>query len=252
MVAQYQQFAEWLRTPLGQALLEAEKKGLKSFWEYLRGKDLYMLGTGAQMMLTDDNKNQKNIFIAPGRPIIGKHDIPDETGDSLSIFPESIDNIFLPHTLEFTDDPYQALREVDLALCLDGHVIIIGFNPWSNWGLRHLFSFRKKMPWKGVFRSASQIKDWLRLLNFEILQCQHLLYRPPFANKKIFSGLKFLETLGKYLLPMLGGVYILIARKKTFGVTPIKEQWKEVSKAMSKGMIEPAARIVPHEQNQSS
>ena len=46
---------------------------------------------------------------------------------------------------------------------------------------------------------------------------------------------------------MFGGVYILIARKKTFCMMPIKDQWKEVSKAMSKGMIEPATRTVSHE-----
>jgi len=183
-------------------------------------------------------------MLAPNKQIIGKHDVAQ---GQENVLPESIDDIFLPHVLEFIDNPYQTLREVDLALRLDGHIIIAGFNPWSSWGLRRLFSFKKKAPWGGTFRRASQIKDWLKVLNFEIIQHKYFMHRPPIANKKIFAGFKFLEYFGRYFLPMMGGVYILIARKKTFCITPIKEQWREVSKAMSKGIIEPAARTVPHE-----
>lgn len=244
MNMQYQQFAEWLKTPLGQELLTTEHNGLKSFWEYLHSDCLYTLGLKEQLSLTDNTKIKKNIILAPNKQIIGKHDVAQ---GQESILPESIDDIFLPHMLEFIDNPYQTLREVDLALRLDGHIIIAGFNPWSFWGLRRLFSFKKKAPLSGTFRRASQIKDWLKVLNFQIIQCKYSMYRPPIPNKKIFTCLKFLEFLGKYFLPPIGGVYMLIARKKTFCITPIKEQWKEVSRAMSKGMIEPATRIVPHE-----
>lgn len=247
MSVQYQQFAAWLRTSLGQTLLKIEQKYLQPFWEYLRNDFLCTLGVRTQSFLTENSKVKKNIIIAPTKAVIGKHDVVDGAEDSLSILPESVDDIFLPHTLEFADDPYQILREVDLALRLDGHVIIIGFNPWSFWGLRRFFSFKKKAPWSGVFRRSSQIKDWLKLLNFEIVRCQNFLYRPPIANQKIFKWLKFLEYFLKYLLPMFGGIYILIARKKTFCVIPLKDQWKEVSHAMSKGMVEPAVRRVLHE-----
>ncbi|MGD9109123.1 MAG: hypothetical protein PVI75_08210 [Gammaproteobacteria bacterium] len=247
MSVQYQQFAAWLRTSLGQNLLKIERRCLKPFWEYLRDDYLYTLGVRTQTPLTENSRVEKNIIIAPDKPIIGKHDIVNGAEDSLSILPESVDDIFLPHTLEFAADPYQTLREVDLALRLDGHVIIIGFNPWSMWGLRRFFSFKKKAPWGGVFRRSSQIKDWLKLLNFEIVRCQNFIYRPPIANQKIFRWLKFLEYFLKHLLPMFGGIYILIARKKTFCMMPIKDQWKEVSHAISKGMVEPAARRISHE-----
>jgi len=244
MSLQYQQFAEWLKTPLGKALLTTESRGLKSFWEYLRGDCLYTLGLKEQLSLTENTKIKKNIMLAPNKQIIGTHDVAQ---GQEKVLPESIDDIFLPHVLEFIDNPYQTLREVDLALRLDGHVIIAGFNPWSLWGLRRLFSFKKKAPWGGAFRRASQIKDWLKVLNFEIIQSRYFMYRPPIRNEKFFAAFKFLEFFGKYFLPPTGGVYILIARKKTFCVTPIKEQWKEVSRAMSKGMIEPATRAVKHE-----
>ena len=39
--------------------------------------------------------------------------------------------VIMPHTLEFCADPYQALREADRVLTNDGHIIIIGFSPWS-------------------------------------------------------------------------------------------------------------------------
>jgi len=39
----------------------------------------------------------------------------------------------MPHTLEFTNDPHQVLREVDRVLIPEGHVVILAFNPWSLW-----------------------------------------------------------------------------------------------------------------------
>jgi len=247
MSVQYQQFAVWLRTSLGKSLLKTEQKCLRPFWEYLRDDCLYMLGVRTQVYLAKASKAKKNIIISPDKPIIGRHDVLDGVKDSLSILPESIDDIFLPHILEFAADPHQILREVDLALRLNGHVIIVGFNPCSLWGLRRFFSLKRKAPWSGIFRRSSQIKDWLKLLNFEIIRCQNFIYRPPIANKKVFKFLKVVEYFGKYLLPMFGGIYILIARKKTFGTMPIKDQWKEVSRAISKGIIEPAVRTVPYE-----
>jgi len=39
---------------------------------------------------------------------------------SLPFPSDSIDAIFLPHTLELVEDPYAVLREAERALCADG------------------------------------------------------------------------------------------------------------------------------------
>lgn len=247
MKTQYQQFADWLQTPLGQAVLKNEQKGLKPFWKIVAGDSLVTLTTPVQACLAKEYTGNQKVVVSPDIPLIGTH-ITDSIGnDSLSLLPDSIDVILLPHILEFAEDPYQVLRESDLILRPDGYMIIVGFNPVSSWGLRKLFSFKQAVPWSGVFRWSHRIKDWLKLLNFEVIRCDHFFYRPPVANEKIFSCLKFLEYLGKYLFPFLGGIYIVVARKKTFYVKPLRSRWRKIAKVLANEKLEPATRKVGHE-----
>ena len=60
--------------------------------------------------------------------------------DSLPFASDSIDAIFLPHTLELVEDPYAVLREAERVLCAEGCLMICGFNPLSGWGARRLFA----------------------------------------------------------------------------------------------------------------
>ncbi len=53
---------------------------------------------------------------------------------------DSIDAIFLPHTLELVEDPYAVLREAERVLCAEGCLMICGFNPFSGWGARRAFA----------------------------------------------------------------------------------------------------------------
>ena len=60
--------------------------------------------------------------------------------DSLPFRSDSIDAIFLPHTLELVEDPYAVLREAERVLCAEGCLMICGFNPLSGWGVRRAFA----------------------------------------------------------------------------------------------------------------
>ena len=53
---------------------------------------------------------------------------------SLPLATDTIDAVLLPHTLDFSPDPHQVLREAERILIPEGRVIILGFNPWSLWG----------------------------------------------------------------------------------------------------------------------
>ena len=43
--------------------------------------------------------------------------------------------MLLPHTLEFATDPYAIVREVDRVLVGEGRLLVLGFRPWSLWGI---------------------------------------------------------------------------------------------------------------------
>lgn len=244
----YQQFSSWLKKPLGQALLNIETNILAITWSYVLGDYLLMLGDVGQSSLIHDAQHKNRFIITPNKQ-------KQTTGfamicaqyESLPILVNSINAILLPHTLEFSDDPYQILHHVSEALQPEGFLIILGFNPWSLWGLRSLFSWGNKAPWSGSLRSASHIKDWLRLLNLEIVEQKHTACHFPYINTN--RKVHFFEKFCKTCLPILGGVYLLVAQKKTFAITPLQSKWKKVTADIHHGFAEPVRNEVQHEKN---
>ena len=91
-----------------------------------------------------------------------------------------MDAVLLPHTLEFAPDPYAVLREADRVLAAEGQLIVLGFRPASLWGLGQrprAPAFRRA--WRQL--SSSRVRDWLRLLSYEIVSVRPYLYRLPRA-----------------------------------------------------------------------
>ena len=98
----------------------------------------------------------------------------------------SLDLLVLPHTLELSIDPHAALREVERVLVPEGRVVISGLNPTSLWGLRQrrarlyqrLGRGTLYLPDVGEFIGYRRLRDWLRLLNFEVESARFGCYRP--------------------------------------------------------------------------
>lgn len=145
----------------------------------------------------------------------------------LPIATDSLDTVVMPHTLEFTDNPHQILREVDRVLIPEGHVVILGFNPWSLWMVWRLaLGWRGKPPWCGRFISPARLKDWLQLLGFEIINSQRYFFRPPLSHKGIMKRLRFLDRIGRRWAPFFGAGYVLVAKKRVSTLTPIRPRWR--------------------------
>ena len=147
--------------------------------------------------------------------------------DHLPITSDSIDLVIMPHVLEFNANPHQILREVYRVLIPEGHVVISGFNPFSLWGLQRRFaSGRNEFPWNGHFIALSRLKDWLKLLNFEMKGGRLCCYTPPFSSESLRKRFKFMEDAGDRWWPISGGVYFLHAVKHKHGMRLIKPGWK--------------------------
>jgi SAM-dependent methyltransferase len=146
-----------------------------------------------------------------------------------------VDVVVLHHLLEFEPHPHQVLREVNRVLIGEGHAVIIGFNPWSLWGLwRHALAWRHQPPWCGCFFSQRRVKDWLRLLGFDIVHARHFYFRPPVKGPFFTTLFSFWEKTGAYRWPYCGGAYIVVAKKRLVCLTPI---WAATA----------SARIIPDE-----
>jgi SAM-dependent methyltransferase len=218
---------DWYASNLGQWLQESERDELDVILPNLFGYHLLQIGClndkdilGSSRVLHRvvvdvDADKVTGIFGLYGRP------------DALPIESDSVDVVLLPHTLEFEHDPHQVLREVERVLVPEGHVVILGFNPWSIWGIWWTIRLRRgKPPWCGRFRSNMRIKDWLALLGFDTVMSQGYFFRPPFHHAGIMRRLSFMERFGKRWWSIFGGAYVLVGKKRVATFTPIKPRWR--------------------------
>ncbi len=216
----------WFDQPLGRSLRAAEAERLRATLSTLRATRLIQLGSiGVEDLLESTS--------APVR-ILVEFPMPDRDC-SVAALPEalpfdsaSIDLAVLPHTLDFASNPHEVLREVDRVLLPEGDVVIVGFNPFSLWGLRRVFRRRSgaAIPWNAHFISLRRIKDWLKLLNFEISEGAMLYYRPPLHSQAALDRLYLLDKIGNRWWPMAAAVYMIVARKRVAGMTPIRPRWR--------------------------
>ncbi len=141
---------------------------------------------------------------------------------------ESVDITLLVHRLEFIRHPVKLLRDIYESLKPGGHVIVFGFNPWSLAGLRQVFQFKKTIPWSGKFWSRSQVKQWLRKCDFTVLSSKTFCFRWWSCRAPTRRETLWTETLGQLLMPSGGGVYMIVAQKKTYASIRRPElRWKK-------------------------
>lgn len=162
-------------------------------------------------------QDPKNIRFFRGKP------------ERLPVASDSLDVLVLPHTLEFTSDPHEILREADRVLIPEGHVVILGFNPWGLWMLwRMILGWRRRPPWCGRFMRYSRLKDWLQLLGFDVVESHGYFFRPPLTSRRLMKRLSFLERIGQKFWPFLflSGAYIIVAKKRVATLTPIRPRWR--------------------------
>lgn len=209
--------ADWWQSPLGQAVLTQERDKLLSLSHHFHGYYQLQLGCKQPLLPASSRPSQQKIM-ADNADVEG-HD------EALPFKCHSLDLLLLSHVLEFSADPHQALREVERVLVADGTLIVNCFNPWSLWGLRCLLSWQDQPPWQGKFYRQTRIKDWLALLNFEIIASEKCLFSPPIRSAKWLARFSFLERWGKRLWPFWSGVTILVATKRTMPLTPVTTRW---------------------------
>lgn len=213
--------AQWYSTSLGQSIsarLEQELSILLGDVFGYQGLQvgnlvpgLHLLqGAGLQRHLTLD---------APGNVADIHADVT-----SLPVASDTMKAVAFFHTLDFCDNPHQALREADRVLTEDGQLLIVGFNPYSAFGARHVLSgWRGREPWNGRFYARHRVSDWLSVLNYRVLDSNAMFIRPPINSERMLRQLGKLERLERWMSPV-GGLYIMRARKQTIPMS-MKRHW---------------------------
>ncbi|MBA2961234.1 methyltransferase domain-containing protein [Ramlibacter sp. MAH-25] len=146
----------------------------------------------------------------------------------------SLDLVVLPHSLELNPDPHATLREVERVLVPEGKVVISCLNPHSLWGVRQRRAqlYRRFglgelfLPEAGEFIGYRRLRDWLRLLNFEVETGNFGCWRPAFATDKWLGRFDWMDRAGERWWPILGAVYFIVATKRVRGVKLMARRWK--------------------------
>ncbi|MXP67610.1 class I SAM-dependent methyltransferase [Pantoea sp. Aalb] len=204
----------WSDIPWGNHFCEALTQQLKPFLVKLYGFHMLKIG----LLSAEINTSQCNI----------SHQINiGNEGDVLQVIAnttqlpfdsKSIDVCLLAHTLAWSQDPHMVLREVDRVLIDDGWIIISGFNPFSLLGLsKGIPGFYQRIPWNGRMFSQLRLLDWLSLLNYEITHCMCCQVLPWYKQERR-------KIMNKHLLSVFGCLNIVVGRKRTFPLIPLRNK----------------------------
>ncbi|MDH5190682.1 MAG: class I SAM-dependent methyltransferase [Gammaproteobacteria bacterium] len=241
---------EWYSNRLGKTLQAVEREQLDEILSDMFGYFLVQVGYPHNDNLFASSRVATRFII----------DIDDGEKDALSmrataeelpIATDSIDVLLLPHTMEFVDDPHQVLREADRVLIPEGHIVILGFNPWGLWGLwRQILCRLGHPPWCGRFYRVTRLKDWLSLLGFETTEVRKFFHRPPVKSDGLLRKLGFMEKLGRIFWPWFSGVYILVAKKRVTTLIPTRSKLLRPDQLLPRRRaVEPSTRILRNDKH---
>lgn len=226
---------DWFSTPRGEYVLDWERRQFASAVEDVFGFKALQVG------LPGINFLEANRM--PFRFSAGLEAGNDLASDpvSLPLAAASVDLVVLPHVLEFSADPHRILREAERVLMPEGQLVIAGFNPLSLWGLRRkLARARRQIPWRGEFIGLARLRDWLKLLGFELNGGRFGCYAPPFPQSAWLHRFRFMEHAGDRWWPIAGGVYVVRAVKRTVGMRLVLPNWRN-GRVVAKSFV-PVAR----------
>jgi SAM-dependent methyltransferase len=165
--------------------------------------------------------------------------------DALPFPSHSVDLVVMPHALELARDAHLTLREVERVLVAEGRLVITGFNPASLWMLRQRAGRLRRrlgmgrqqalfMPGLVAGRHDAvlevgpgqigeaighwRLRDWLRLLGFEIEVSRFGLYGPPVHSERWIERMAWMERMGDRWWPVFGAAYLIVAVKRVRGM----------------------------------
>jgi SAM-dependent methyltransferase len=230
---------EWFDTPPGRYLMAWEKAEFDRAVADIFGFHALQLGL-PEIDTLQCNRMPHRWLALQDRPPEGSGIKPSLVTDfaALPFEENSLDLVVLPHSLELNIDPHATLREVERVLVPEGKVVVCGLNPASLWGLRqrraHVYrtlGFGELfLPPEGEFIGYWRLRDWLRLLSFEVEASHFGCWRPSFKTDRWLERFDWMDHAGERWWPIFGAVYFIVAVKRVRGIKLIGPRWKSQPK----------------------
>lgn len=248
--------SNWLETGIGIALLREESRQVAGAFENIFGDQFLQIGSwGDAALFRRYARTRRYAVVAAKRgPGVDFVSVPED----LAVATDSIDAVFLPHILDYTEDPHAVLREVDRVLRPDGHVVISGFNAWGWWGLRHYLSGGRFPAGAQRMVSEYRLRDWLNLLDYHVEPAR--FYHTVAPVDRVFGpagsagseavdegggeARAWLESPARFgHWHPLAGCYLIVARKEVFTMTAIRPAFRRRPQLVG-SLVNPTTRNV--------
>lgn len=234
----------WLATPLGRSLIEHERGLVEEAFGGIFGEECLQIGLwGKAQTFLRFSRTQRTMLLAPANG--GLTDAAPCVAAELHRLPiasDSVDLVFLPHTLECSTRPHAILREVHRILRSDGHLIVLGFKQGGLWGARRLIPGAGLPPAAGQLIADRRLKDWLNLLDLHIHGLTRYFFRWPLPGIGGPLSLTW-EHRGQSWWPQFAACYMLTAQKRMLTMTPVrKATWRSSPKVVA-GLVKPSTRV---------
>ncbi|GGI86684.1 methyltransferase domain-containing protein [Shewanella gelidii] len=209
----------WGDLPSGELVQANVQDYLETWWPKVFGYHLLKLGELSAGL----NSMQCSI---PHQVMLFEQDFASVIGrfENLPLQNSCIDAALMTLLLEFEDDPYRILRELDRVIISGGYLFIVGINPLSSIFFGKMWpKYQARVPWCGHFFTPARVKDWLGLLGYQVVADERMVFHSLLkeANPKSI----WQHTLEAWL-PNAGSFYVLVARKLDSPLTPVRQKRK--------------------------
>ena len=209
---------DWFSSLYANAYFGSEEKHIKAAIKQAIGPKVLQIGSLIERRVVDD-------FDLPY--LVRSTGVERGTADFIAdpaflpIGAETFSTVLLPHVLEGNSLPHQVLREAHRVLMHEGYLVLTCFNPISLVGLQNIL-YRKAV-FNGRYYTPRRVIDWLQLLGFEVVASSMYQYAPLSSKPNVSRIFNFLESAGDRWLPMMGGGYMITAKKRDVKMTMIGE-----------------------------
>ena len=234
----------WYSRDSGVYLLKALEQALNPILDLTFGYHILQLGPLRDRSLLSASPIHHRIYAgAEQGTLVNLQAMPDE----LPLESDSVDAIIAFHCLEFSADPHKVLREMHRVLTPHGHLIVIGFSPYSlqgvGSGIRSLFG-NPLWSQHGAL-GQGRLNDWLRLLGCEVEQVQQLFAIPPIGRGRLREWLMRLDAWTERTRLPLGGVYVTHSIKQVSGLNRPRERARRSARLIGLAVPKPATTPSP-------
>ena len=213
---------QFYHSPLGKFAEASISQALAPLWPRLPDERLVGLGYALPYLERLKEGAERTFALMPAGqgaihwPPAGPCSVSLVFDEELPLPDSSIDRMLLIHSLEYTENPRETLKEIWRVLAPGGRLVIVVPNRRGVWARFEHTPFGAGRPY-----SRGQLTTLLRETNFTPGAFTEALFYPPYRSRALLGMLSRLEGVGRRTMPLFSGVIAVEAQKRLYQGLPV-------------------------------